>query len=163
MMAVVNGGEGRDWTADAARAPMGRRGSPHWILLCCSILSIIAMVALATLTEPDERGYGTHEQLGMLPCRAMDWFGVPCPGCGVTTSVALALQGRPLASLANQPFGFLAAFALPAFFLWALLAHLRRRDLYADLSSRRARPVIGAGAAALLAAWVYKIWLVLSG
>ncbi|MDP6407923.1 MAG: DUF2752 domain-containing protein [Planctomycetota bacterium] len=158
-------GAGEQGGRDAARTrgeggSLGARPSPHWILFACAGLSIVAMLALALFVEPDERGFGTHEQLGMLPCRSMDWFGVPCPGCGVTTSVALAVQGRPLDSIANQPFGFLTALFLPVFFLWSLRVHFSGGDLYAALASRRARPLLVGGLAALVAAWIYKIWLV---
>ena len=147
---------------EEGQGPIGGRSSAHWILLGCAAASIITMVALAVFVEPDERGFGTHEQLGMLPCRSMDWLGIPCPGFGVTTSVALAVRGRPLAALTNQPFGLLTALCLPLLCVWALRIHFGGGDLYAALSSRRARPALALAVAALVAAWIYKIWLVTS-
>jgi len=156
------GGGGLDWPGDEPGEPArpGRRSGEHWIVLGCALLSAIVIVLLVTVAHPDPRGYGTHEQLGLPPCRAMEWLGVPCPGCGVTTSVALALDGELRASFANQPFGFLVAFALPLFVLWALAGHLLGRDLYRDALSPRARPLLHLGLALLLAGWLWKIWRV---
>lgn len=41
-----------------------------------------------------ERGHGTHEQLGLPPCPSVMLLGRPCPGCGLTTSWTLTIQGR---------------------------------------------------------------------
>lgn len=119
------------------------------------------MVLLAVVAQPDERGYGTHEQLGLAPCRMMQWTGVPCPGCGVTTSVTLAAQGHPLESLAVQPFGLLTAISLPLLALWALAVHLRGGDLYGRLSARGGRAA-KAALALMGLAWVYKLAVTLS-
>jgi len=158
------GADDADWPGDEPGAPAraGRRSGEHWIVLGCALLSAIVIALLATVAHPDARGFGTHEQLGLPPCRAMDWFGVPCPGCGVTTSVALALEGELSASFTNQPFGLLVAFALPLFVLWAALGHLLGRDLYRDAFSPRARPLLWLGLALVLAGWWWKIWRVWS-
>jgi hypothetical protein len=107
--------------------------------------------------EPDPRGFGTHEQLGLPACPTYGRFGVPCPACGVTTSVALVYRGRALQGLRNQPFGFLVAVGLPLFSLWVLIGHLRGRDRYRDLVDRPRASWIAWIATAVLAAWLWKI------
>jgi hypothetical protein len=90
----------------------------------------------------------------------MKLWNVPCPGCGVTTSVALAARGRLLASFENQPFGLLVALFLAGFAVWAPVAHILGRDLWQDLLSVRADrwgPILILIA---LLAWVYKLALV---
>ncbi len=109
--------------------------------------------------EPDPRGLGTHEQLGARPCSMIRWFDLPCPGCGVTTSVTLATHGDFWASFANQPFGFLA-FALGALFsLWAPIAHFLGRNLYLDLMRVLSKRVMLGLLLFVLAAWIYKMRL----
>ena len=44
--------------------------------------------ALARSIEPDQRGYGTHEQVGLPPCTFIRVFNVRCPTCGMMTSFA---------------------------------------------------------------------------
>lgn len=70
---------------------------------CASVL------ALAWWLSPSPAGYGTHEQLGMLPCSFLVKTGYPCPSCGMTTAVAAAVHGRVMESLRAQPFGVVLA------------------------------------------------------
>lgn len=37
--------------------------------------------------------HGTHLQLGLPPCHLQTLFGLPCPSCGMTTSVSLCMHG----------------------------------------------------------------------
>ena len=146
------------------RAPDGarrtRRSPEHWGVLAFAGLTLVVLLVLGLFLSPDPSGVGTHEQLGMRACMTMDRWNVPCPGCGVTTSVTLATQGRLLDSFLNQPFGFAVALAMVGFVLWAGVGHLRRRDLYDDLRALpAARWSIAIGVVAALS-WVYKIWLV---
>jgi hypothetical protein len=143
-------------------AAIGRRrlGGEHWLAVATAFAALAGLVALRFAVRPEPSGFGTHEQLGLPPCRAIDWFGVPCPGCGVTTSVAWFAHGDLAASLATQPFGFLlamiAAFAAPAAVAWTLA----RRDfarLALSLNTRRTWRVV---AVLLAAAWIYKIAVV---
>jgi len=137
--------------------PRPRRSFEHYAILVLAVGSLAGVLALGFLVEPDPRGFGTHEKLGLAPCWLMERFGVPCPGCGVTTSLALAGHGHLLASFVNQPFGFLLAVLSLVAAVWAVLGSLRGQDLWADLSRRRfwnwATPL----AAALIAAWAYKL------
>jgi len=118
----------------------------------------VAGLGLAALfLTPDPSGHGTHCQLGLPPCLAMWLLGLPCPGCGVTTSVVLAARGDFAAALANQPFGFAVFFGVVAFAGWALVAELTGRNLHADVRLLNRANVWVPVAALLLAAWVYKL------
>jgi hypothetical protein len=59
-------------------------------------LGVVGLVLLFTARwlEPDRRGYGTHEQLGLTPCFFQEWTGHVCPACGTTTAWAHALRGE---------------------------------------------------------------------
>jgi Protein of unknown function (DUF2752) len=134
-----------------------KRSGEHWIVLVGSTSSLLLLVAFALWVEPDPRGFGTHEKLGMPPCAAMQLWGVPCPGCGVTTSFALAAHGHLVASFVNQPLGCAIALAVPLVFGWAWVQHARGRDLWNE--QRRPRNVAWAIGIVLFAAaaWIYKI------
>lgn len=136
------------------------RSREHGLVLLLALAAPLALLALGRLLEPDARGWGTHEQLGFRPCYPMAHWNVPCPGCGVTTAVALAVHGAPLASLRVQPFGLVTLAAAGLAALWAVRGHARGRDLFAELPRlpwKRLGAVLGALAAC---AWLYKLALV---
>lgn len=129
----------------------------HWLIVAGAAAVLLGLVAMRLVLTPAPEGFGTHEQLGLPPCRSVDWFGIPCPGCGVTTAVTWFVYGDLARSFAAQPLGFVLAFggtlalplALAATALGHDLAELARR-----LDWRRLFPPALAVAAA---AWLYKI------
>jgi hypothetical protein len=64
-----------------------RRDSWPALLIC------LALLAAAALLRPDARGYGTHEQLLLLPCFFRLVTRQPCPFCGMTTGFAQMARG----------------------------------------------------------------------
>lgn len=133
-----------------------RRSLEHWVILGGALLALIAVIVLGTWVEPDPRGHGTHEQFGMPPCRMLQFTSIPCPGCGVTTSVALAAHGQFAASFWNQPFGLFMALAVPIVAIFALVQHARCRDLGQVLRAMYLRWwMLGIGLVAL-AGWAWK-------
>jgi hypothetical protein len=136
------------------------RSREHWLVLLACVGAPLALVALAAALVPDPRGWGTHEQLGLRPCLPMVLWNMPCPGCGVTTAVTLALRGEPFASLRTQPLGLLVIAGAMWASGWALAGHARGRDLYAALPTLPWKR-LGAWLGFLtLSAWLYKIALV---
>lgn len=71
--------------------PVGRWGRA---LLIAWSLAAVAGFAVAFRLEPDPRGYGTHQRLGLPPCTIRAAFGIPCPSCGMTTSFSNITKGR---------------------------------------------------------------------
>ena len=130
-------------------------------MLAGALLGPVLLATLAWFVAPDPRGYGTHEKLGLPPCVMMKWLHVPCPGCGVTTSVTLAAHGQLVDAARTQPFGVIVALAIPLAALWALLGHFRGRDLYRDLNAVRLRPWLWVLGGALTLSWIYKLVCVL--
>ncbi len=124
-------------------------------MLSAAWLGALALAAFGLVLEPDPRGWGTHEQLGLLPCLPMFLWNIPCPGCGVTTAVVLALHGDLVGSLGTQPFGFFLALALPSAAAYAAVAHFRGRDLWQDV--RRLRFSWAVVLSLALLAWLYKL------
>lgn len=139
-----------------------KRSPLHWVVLAAAAAALLGFAVLATLVEPAPEGHGTHEQLGLPPCSTMELFGVPCPGCGVTTSVALATRGQIADSFLTQPFGLLLA-ALGVFLIpWALVGLLRGRDLGQDLARLARKPVLIPLGLYFVGAWLYKLWITLA-
>ena len=147
-------------------APRGdvvvRRSTGHWMALAAAVAALIGFLALATLVSPAAEGFGTHEQLGLRPCSSMKYLGIPCPGCGVTTSVALTLEGRLEQAFLTQPFGLVVVLAGALWIPWAAVGHLCGRDLGADVARLARKPLLIALGAALTASWIYKLWITLA-
>lgn len=88
-----------------------------------AILGSLAVLSLALWLNPDPRGFGTHEQLGLAPCDFMVRNGYPCPSCGLTTSFANMAELNPVTALEANPAGvllFLLTLSMPFWFGHAL-------------------------------------------
>lgn len=133
------------------------RSAGHWLVVGLAFFGLLVPLALGLLLEPDARGHGTHEQLGMRPCLAMQELGIPCPGCGVTTSVTLAVQGEWWRSATTQPLGPILILAALLFFLWTLQGLLRGWDLGEKVKDVSWLRWSLGGSALVLAAWIYKL------
>jgi hypothetical protein len=115
------------------------------------------LLLIARLLRPSADGVGTHRQLGLPPCAFLHFTGVPCPSCGLTTSVAHAARLHFYESIATQPFGLVifisAALCIPlSIVLW------RRRVPWSRLKrSLGGNLVIYLTIALFILSWLYKI------
>ncbi len=65
----------------------------------------VTVLGLSIWLTPNPHGAGTHTQLGLPPCGFWLVTGLPCPGCGLTTSFAFMAHLDPLAATRVNPFG----------------------------------------------------------
>ena len=75
------------------------------------LIGSATLLTAALWIQPDARGLGSHEQLGMPPCVSIVLFGIPCPTCGMTTAFAHTVRGELWSAFNAQPAGFLFALA----------------------------------------------------
>ncbi len=101
---------------DRARGNMWSRVT--WFILFATPLAV--MITAAFLT-PDPQGHGTHTQLGLPPCGFLVYTGIPCPGCGLTTSFTNMIRGNfTQATMANAfgvPLFLVSFFTIPIAFV----------------------------------------------
>jgi len=138
--------------------PTTRLGAWTRIGLAGIGIGLVAVLGLARSLEPDPRGFGTHEQLGLRPCAFRSSAGVSCPSCGMTTAFSEAVRGRLGRSWRANPAGCLIAAASPLLAAW----------LFGTAASGRTRstrsvwgPPAGAAVAAVAAgllAWCVRIY-----
>ncbi len=140
-----------------------REGSVHPAIdrvVAAAILLITAVIVGLLLTlQPDPRGIGTHEQLGMEPCGwAQGPNGIPCPTCGVTTAACQLVHLHPIDAVVTQPFG--ASVALAGLVLAGAAAFcLGRQKSFLDLIAWLPYGTIAVGfTVLLLVSWLYKYW-----
>jgi hypothetical protein len=96
------------------------------LLLVVGVI-LLGLLGVAAVIEPDERGYGTHQKLGLPPCTFQFVTGVRCPSCGMTTSWAYLVRGRLIESLNSNTGGTLVGVIAMLLAPWAVLSGLRGR------------------------------------
>jgi len=125
----------------------------------CAV-AVMLVVSIAFSLDPDPRGHGTHERLGLAPCGFRFTTGMPCPTCGVTTAFSEMVHLRLLAALVHQPFGailFLLVFAAGLGWLYTA-ATGRRWPLWIGSFLRSSRFLYGM-LGLFLASWGYTLLL----
>ena len=83
-------------------APVGHIG--RGLLVACAMF-LISGFAVARFLEPDPRGFGTHQQLGLPECSVRTIFSRPCPGCGMTTCFSYFVRGDIASAAQANPAG----------------------------------------------------------
>ncbi len=118
----------------------------------------VTLVWLLVQVDPDPRGHGTHERLGMPPCSWPIVYGKPCPTCGVTTAATWLVHLHPLRALATQPFGALLAAAGLYVAVVALLSLCRRESMVARIALWPVGTITIVTIASFLCGWAWT-WL----
>ena len=128
-----------------------------WIVFeLLGTLAAVAVLVTAVRLDPDPRGYGTHEGLGLAPCGYLAKTGQKCLSCGLTTSFSNLAHLRPGAAWNANPAGiplFLLALVSP---FWLLHALGTGRDPFRFLSDRLGRWVLPAVTAVLVVTWILR-------
>lgn len=96
-------------------------------LLAAWGLFLVAGFGLALSLEPDSRGFGTHQGLGLPPCTIRTLYGIPCPTCGMTTSFAYFVRGEILPAARASASGLLLAIVCAAQLPWIAMSVWRGR------------------------------------
>src|SRR5215475_1723858 len=116
-----------------------------------------ALLLIARLLRPSADGVGTHRQLGLPPCAFLHFTGIPCPACGLTTSVAHAARLHFYESVVTQPFGFVV-FIIAVLCAPLSIYFIRRRVPRSKFNRLRGRNlVIRLTIALFILSWLYKI------
>jgi len=126
------------------------------VRLCLGLVGVglLACLSVATQLEPDPRGFGTHERLGLAPCQFRTLFGRPCATCGMTTAFAWMVRLEPDRAWAANPAGAtLAVLAAPVALWMLILAVVGRSWPVRSLAPTLPMLVLG------LVAWTILVWI----
>jgi hypothetical protein len=99
---------------------------------------LLGLLGIAAVIEPDERGYGTHQKLGLPPCTFQTVTGVRCPSCGMTTSWAYLVRGQIVNSMKSNCGGALLGMLVIVMTPWVLISGIRGRWLWTPIGERAA-------------------------
>jgi hypothetical protein len=128
------------------RWSMGLTGAALWSLLI-----------VASTLQPDSRGMGTHEQLGMPPCTFLFLTGIRCPSCGMTTSWAYLTHGRVGQAIQASASGSLLACISFVGGGFLLASALRGRWLWSSQSENAGAILAAAFGGLVLAEWLIRL------
>lgn len=130
-------------------------------------LTWVAVALLVLLTarrmHPHASGFGTHTQLGLPACLLLQWTGIPCPACGLTTCFSLLAHGDLRAGVVCHPVGallFTLTCASIPLCLGALLADVSLVQALTHLQARRVCAIL---TGALVFQWFLKLTLLALG
>jgi len=135
-----------------ARASNGTRLVWGGAAVCCA-----AVLTLARWLQPDDRGFGTHQQLGMPPCSFVLTTGLPCPTCGMTTAFALVMHGHPWLAVLTQPAGAVLCLATAVLLVLATRTAVTGRGLRVNWDRLGPTRLALAFGLLILGGWAFKI------
>ncbi len=128
-----------------------------WSLLFLGLS--VWLIFTAASVDPDVRGHGTHEALGMDPCPYLKSTGSPCPSCGMTTAFAHTVRFEFPDAFRSNPAGFLLALFTLAAPLWFLHALVTGQSPFRFLPRRRGQILVAAVVILALSWWyVLATW-----
>jgi hypothetical protein len=116
-----------------------------------------AILAVGLSLTARSKGDGTHEQMGLAACQWMVVDGVPCPTCGLTTSVTAAAHGDFAASARANVFGTMFFFAVILAGTIGILQAASGRDILGRIFRRRWWFLGGILVTGILAGWAIKL------
>jgi hypothetical protein len=128
------------------------------LALVAAAVGLIGVFAVARWLEPDPRGYGTHVQLGLLPCAFEKLTGRPCPTCGMTTAFAWFVRGQFANAWHANPAGSLLAPTCVLLVPWLLASAARRRPLGCRTLEKPLTLLVVAVVAMALLAWTVRLF-----
>ena len=136
-------------TISRARRWGGRLSGLAVAVLC------LLLWAVARQVEPDARGIGSHEQLGLAACGFYERTGYPCPTCGMTTAFAHVARGRVIEAFITQPAGAVGAVGCLAGAVGGMYVALGGRRLFRWWQVVKVQTVVMAAVAVLVLGWVW--------
>lgn len=129
----------------------------RWVLAGTAAV-LACLLATARVLRPDPRGFGTHTQLGLLPCGFYWTTGYPCPSCGMTTAFAWVMRGRFDRAWGANPAGSVLAPACVVVMTWLAACAVKGRPCWgARTIDGPAVVLVVATVGVSLLAWILRL------
>jgi hypothetical protein len=121
-------------------------------------MGLLALLAMAVYLSPSERGYGTHQQLGLPPCSFRQLFGSRCPSCGMTTAWSNVVRGRLIAAVRANSAGTVLCLAALAGMPVMLASGIRGRWVVRPPNERTLALAATLFVMIALVDWAIRLW-----
>ena len=131
--------------------PTGRLLLGVWCLL------LICGFTLSAVLQPDPRGFGTHQRLGLPPCTFLTIFKTPCPTCGMTTSFAHFVRGHFAQATQANAAGLGLALVCAVMVPWLMISVVTNRLWLVTRPDRMVLMLILLLAAVSLLQWLTRV------
>jgi len=128
-------------------------------LLIAWSLAVLGGFVVAYRLEPDPRGFGTHQRLGLPPCTIRAVFGIPCPSCGMTTSFANMTKGRWQAAAEANVAGLILSFICAALVPWCWLSAFYGRLCWIRRPAKMAAVILVVVCGVATVEWMMRLLL----
>lgn len=125
-----------------------------------NITCIILIIAVALFLKPDPRGFGTHSQLLILPCYFQATTGLPCPGCGLTTSFSHIAHGNIEKALLCNIFGPVLFLMMVIFGIYNLLYIITKGKIRLNISNSLQQCFLFSILIGFVINWFFKIYFI---
>ncbi len=125
-----------------------------WLVLP---LAFLLVTAAGLYLTPHPAGLGTHRALGLPKCLFLEWTGLPCPGCGLTTSFTHLLHGHWREAFAAHALGPLLFLAFGIAAALSLAEYFHRRTPLGGFLRGAKMPWAYAGLTVFLGAWALRL------
>jgi len=120
---------------------------------------LTAGFAMASSLEPDTRGFGTHQRLGLPPCTFRSLAGISCPSCGMTTSFSNFVRGNFVASASANATGLVLAVCCAIQIPWAIASACTGRAIGIHRPEVATATLLAVLAALCLTEWILRLTL----
>ncbi len=126
----------------------------YWLVLPAAFIFISAV---GRILDPNPSGLGTHRALGLPKCLFLEWTGLPCPGCGLTTSFTHLLHGQWREAFAAHALGPLLFAALALAAGLSLFEYFDRKTPLSGLLNGAKMPWAYAALTVFLGTWALRL------
>jgi hypothetical protein len=126
-------------------------------VLLVAAFGLGGLLGLARSLEPDPRGFGTHEQLGMRSCMFLAATGRLCPTCGMTTAYAWLVRGHLDRSWNSNPAGCLLALSTVPIMAWLAAMAVANRPIGFSSLSKPIGVLLVAAVLLSVASWSIRL------
>jgi hypothetical protein len=129
------------------------------VVLVVVAVGMLAVLALAFTLRPSERGFGTHEQLGLPPCTVQFSFGIRCPSCGMTTAWSHMVQGQVVQAFLANVGGALSCIVVVICVPYFLVSGVRGRWMVRPPTDWALATMSTVFVVVTLLDWLLRLWL----
>ncbi len=141
----------------AEKSCMAATSTSERFLATTLLLLCVAAIATALWLRPDSRGYGTHSQLHLLPCAFKTITALPCPACGLTTSMTHMAHADVVGAFNAHPFGIIAFSMIVLVAILSANSLLRNRPLTPALKRVFSNKTLTALGVCFIVTWLFNL------